>query len=158
MDFRFTNLILVLFFVSILAIGCDQRRVYDSYHSPGKEGWPVDSLVVFSFGIQNSTRNHDIYLNVRNDKNYEYSNLWLFVRIIPPRGEVLTDTLQMVLADPSGRWLGKGFTGVFHSSIAYRTGVFFPVPGEYKVEIKHGMRPQVLKGLTHVGLRVEEAR
>ncbi len=158
MGLRFSNLIQILFLLSVLSTGCDQRRVYDSYQSPGKDGWSVDSLVTFSFGIQNSTRNHDIYVNVRNDKNYEYSNLWLFIRIIPPRGEVLTDTLQMVLADPSGRWLGKGFTGVFHNSMPYRTGVFFPVPGEYKVEIKHGMRPQLLKGLTHVGLRVEEAR
>lgn len=155
----FRNIYLFLIFLSILTIGgCDQRRVYDTYYSPGKDGWPIDSVVSFSFGIENTTRNHDIILNVRNDKDYEFSNLWLFIKIIPPRGEVMTDTLQMVLADPSGRWLGKGFTGIYHSSIPYRKNVFFPVPGRYMVEIRHGMRPQVLKGLTHVGLRIEEVR
>lgn len=155
---RFTYPILVLILSSILTIGCDQNRVFDSYYKPGREGWPVDSLVTFSFGVENTTRNHDLYLNIRNDKDYEFSNLWLFIKIIPPRGEVMTDTLQMVLADPSGRWLGKGFTGIYHSSIPYRTNVFFPVPGKYIVEIRHGMRPQVLRGLTHVGLRIEKTR
>jgi gliding motility-associated lipoprotein GldH len=140
-----------------LLISCDSQRVYDKFQRLPDEGWQADSILNFNFEVNDTIRNHNLYFNVRNDRSYGFSNLWLFVRIIPPDGEILTDTVQVILANPSGKWMGKGFTGVYTSQIPYRTQVFFPASGSYTVELMHGMRSGLLKGITHAGIRLEKS-
>ena len=140
----------------LLLISCDSRRVIDEYRSIGKVAWHTDSVQTFSFNVINKTQNHNIWFNIRNDRSYEFSNLWLFVTIEPPRGESLTDTVQVLLAEPSGKWLGKGFSGIYDSRVVYRRNVFFPEPGKYSIHLRHGMRPALLKGITDIGIRVEK--
>ena len=110
----------------------------------------------FSFEVSDTTRYHNLYFNIRNDRSYGFSNLWLFVSIIPPMGEEITDTIQVILANPAGKWLGKGFSGLYTSQVPYRTHVYFPVAGAYTIQIQHGMRPEVLDGITEIGIRVEK--
>lgn len=153
--------LIFVFFWLLIAVGflsCDMKRVYDTYKNLPENEWHADSLQLFSFNISNTSQNHNLYFNIRNDKSYGFSNLWLFVKIIPPEGEIITDTIQVLLADPSGKWLGKGFTGLYTSQIPYRTHVYFPFEGNYTVKIQHGMRPEILKGITDIGFRVEKAR
>jgi gliding motility-associated lipoprotein GldH len=38
----------------------------------------------------------------------------------------------------------------------YRSNVFFPNSGDYKISIQQGMRVNVLEGISDVGLRVEK--
>jgi gliding motility-associated lipoprotein GldH len=143
---------------TVLLWSCDRGRIYDTYYNTGAHGWHADSLKIFTFDIDNASRHHDIFLNIRNDRSYRYSNLWLFVKIIPPEGETLTDTIQVVLADHAGRWMGKGLTGIYHTKIPYRTNVYFPMQGSYAIQVQHGMRTDLLEGITNVGFRVEKRK
>ena len=155
------KMILAIFWLlvaGILLVSCDSRRVYDTYKKLPHSEWHADSLQFFSFNIYNTSQNHNLYFNIRNDRSYVFSNLWLFVKIIPPEGEVINDTIQFLLANHSGKWLGRGFTGIYTNQVPYRTHVFFPAEGSYTIQIQHGMRPTVLNGITHIGFRVEKAR
>jgi gliding motility-associated lipoprotein GldH len=154
MKHKLSSLLVLFAMVAIMLNSCDSSRVYDTYRTIPQGMWHTDSVQVFSFTIDNSGQNHTIFVNIRNDRSYEFSNLWLFINIIPPEGEQITDTIQIVLADPSGRWLGEGFTGVYLNKVPYRTQIYFPFEGEYIIKIQHGMRPRVLKGLTDIGIRV----
>ena len=145
-----------LFVAGTLLFSCDRQRVFDSFQRIPDQGWHADSVLHFSFEVNDTLRNHNLYLNLRNDRTYGFSNLWLFIRIIPPDGKVVTDTVQVILASPSGKWMGKGFTGIYTNQIPYRTQVFFPVSGSYSIELKHGMRPEWLEGITHAGFRLEK--
>jgi gliding motility-associated lipoprotein GldH len=138
-------------------VSCDSQRIFDIYKRLPESGWHADSLQLFTFDVENTTQNHNLYFNVRNDRSYGFSNLWLFVKIIPPEGELITDTIQVLLAHPAGKWTGKGFSGIYTNQITYRTHVYFPVRGKYIIQIQHGMRPKVLEGLTDIGIRVEKA-
>jgi gliding motility-associated lipoprotein GldH len=145
-------LLLVFFSLS----SCDPDKVTDEYHTLNNASWPVDSVQTFSFNIIRNNLHHTIYFNIRNDRSYEFSNLWLFVTIKAPRGESVTDTVQVVLADPSGKWLGKGFSGIYDNRLIYRKNVYFPEPGNYSINLRHGMRPVLLKGITDIGIRIEK--
>ncbi|MFZ5430788.1 MAG: gliding motility lipoprotein GldH [Bacteroidota bacterium] len=146
-----------LLFAGFLVVSCDSSRLYDTFRRIPESGWHADSLMVYRFEVPNTSGIHNIYFNIRNDRNYGFSNLWLFVDIIPPEGEQVTDTIQVILADPSGKWLGKGFSGLYTNQVPYRTQVYFPVQGTYTVQIRHGMRPEVLTGITDIGVRIEHA-
>jgi gliding motility-associated lipoprotein GldH len=143
-------------FLVLFLISCDSNKVFDEYHTISNATWAADSVLQFSFNIPRKTQNHNIFFNIRNDQRYGFSNIWLFVTIQPPSGKVLTDTTQVILAEPSGKWLGKGFSGIYDNRIIYRRNVFFPESGIYTIYIKHGMRLADLKGITDFGIRVEK--
>lgn len=136
---------------------CDRTRIYEKYKSIENAGWQKDSLVVFKLPVYDTSQNHNLLIGIRNDVKYPYRNLWLFVEILPPSGETIKDTFEIALADPSGKWLGKGIGGIKTRQAIYRRNVYFPDTGSYSFSIQHGMRQDVLQGIHDIGLRVEKA-
>jgi len=67
------------------------------------------------------------------------------------------DTVDIILADENGNWLGRGAASVFTMKYPYRTFVRFPVRGIYTFDIEQAMRVQDLKYISDIGLRIEEA-
>jgi gliding motility-associated lipoprotein GldH len=145
-------------FIVILSclFACDSKRVFDKYQKIPESNWHKDSLIIFSIPVHDTLQNHNILIQIRNETTYKYSNLWLFVEIMQPGGEVLRDTFEIVLADPSGRWFGEGFGGLKTLQAIYRRNVYFPVSGEYTISLQHGMRDEILSGIHDAGIRVEK--
>lgn len=142
--------------MALALVACDPARVFDEYRPIPGATWNADSVVTFNFSIARTNQNNNLWFNIRNDNSYEFSNLWMFVTIVPPSGAAVTDTVQVILADPAGKWLGRGFTGTYDNRLIYRRNVFFPESGEYSLHIRHGMRPHNLSGITDVGVRIEK--
>lgn len=156
------------FFV-VLLIGfsffasCDSKRVYDEYESV-QRGWNKDSVVTFKLGELDSLKAYDLFINIRNNSDYKYSNLFLITEIQFPKGKVISDTLEYEMAAPDGSWLGTGFGDVKESKLWYKENVRFTEPGEYEVRIQQAMRENGevdgidnLKGITDVGFRIENS-
>lgn len=151
----------VLLIVGMLFWSCDESRVYDEYEStPG--AWNKDSIIAFNLPKIDSLESYNLFINVRNNNNFAYSNLYLIAQIHFPHGKVITDTLEYQMAVPGGEWLGTGFGDVKESKLWYKEQVKFEEPGQYKVSVQHAMRKsgseqgiQELEGITEVGLRIE---
>ena len=148
--------ILITILVLTVFSSCDRNLIFEKYQPISENGWHKDSLAIFNIPVTDTLQNHNLYINIRNDIEYKYSNLWLFIEINQP-GEIgIADTLELILADPKGKWLGDGFGGIKTRQVKYKGGVFFPVSGEYKINIQHGMRDELLEGITDIGFRVEK--
>lgn len=156
MTAKFFQLTAVVFIVALLA-SCNNTAVFDAYKSIPESGWHKDSLVVFNIPVTDTLQNHNLLINVRNEVDYNYSNLWLFIEMVQPNGKAMKDTFEMTLAEPSGKWLGEGFGKLRTQQVVYRRNVQFPVSGEYKLKIQHGMREEKLKGISDVGVTIENA-
>jgi len=150
--------VICLFVILLSLVACDPDKVIDQYHTINNSSWDVDSVQKYTFTIFKKDQVHNVYFNIRNDRSYKFSNLWLFVTIDPPKGESKTDTVQVMLADPSGKWLGKGFSGTYDSRQLYMRNVYFPETGNYAISLRHGMRPSILKGITDIGIRIEKVK
>ncbi|MCL1821540.1 MAG: gliding motility lipoprotein GldH [Prolixibacteraceae bacterium] len=150
------RLFFMLFLPAAILFSCDSKRVFDIFAPLPTVGWDADSIQTYSFNIDDSLALYNIFLNIRNDKSYDFSNLWLFVNIIPPQGESFTDTVQVMLANPMGEWTGKGFSGTYDNQILYRRSIYFPATGTYNIQIQHGMRTKILRGISDIGIRVEK--
>ena len=143
-----------VFLITVFA--CNNGRVFGEYKTIPRAMWHRDSMFVFQVPVSDTIQNHNLFINVRNDIEYKYSNLWLFINIVKPGDSTaVTDTLEVTLADPTGKWLGNGFGGVKTNETLFKKNVFFPVAGNYEIQIKQGMRGQQLEGITEVGVRVE---
>lgn len=143
-------LTLVTFFAA-----CDKNSIFYEFKPVPEAAWHKDSLLVFEIPVEDTVHMHNLIIQVRNDIKYKYSNLWLFIDVVSPDGTVKTDTIEIVLADPSGKWLGKGFSGIKTTSAYFKRNIFFPGKGTYIVNIRHGMRSNIINGISDVGFRVE---
>ncbi len=81
--------------------------------------------------------------------------MYLFITTELPNQQVIKDTLECVLADPSGKWLGKGFGNIWSNKIVYRKNVRFPYTGHYKIILEQAMRDDELKYILDAGVRLE---
>jgi len=155
MTFRgFLFLMFITLFIAFFA--CNNSSVYESYSPVGNGGWQKDSVFTFYFNIDDSTQNHNLYFNLRNSVDYGYSNIWLFLEIHSPEQNILADTVEFILADRSGRWLGQGLGKFRDNKLLYKRNIFFPSAGEYSIDIQHGMRHDLLTGVTDIGISIKK--
>jgi len=151
----FTTLFLLLI---LIISSCDRSRIFEENITVERGIWSANNSMDFPVTIQDTSGFYNIYLNIRNEGNYPYRNLYLFVQVTSPQGNKLTDTLDIELADASGLWYGSGIGDLFFLQIPFRQMVRFPVPGIYRFSVLQGMRDKQLKGIRDVGLRIEKAK
>lgn len=150
-----TYLFLALAAIAIMFYACGRNQVFDEVTALPAEGWSAQDTIRFNVTISDTSAVYDVYFHIRNKKSYEYSNLWLFVETKSPNGQVITDTLEVILADDEGQWLGRGIGNVNTLLIPYIARVSFRYRGIYAITITQGMRDKVLSDLLNVGLRID---
>ncbi|MFD2587954.1 gliding motility lipoprotein GldH [Croceitalea marina] len=154
-----------LLFSGVFALlsSCETQTAYSEYKQLDKGVWQVEDTVQFSFSDLDLSKPYDVYLNLRNDNNFQYSNLFLITELDYPNGETVSDTLEYEMALPDGSWLGKGFGSVKENKLWYRENIVFPDSGVYKLKISHAMRQNGkvdgisnLTGITDVGVEISK--
>jgi len=147
--------LLKLFLMAALLVSCSHNKShYYEFRELSQEGWAVNERCNFEAELNDSVGGYNIYVDVRHQGNYPYQNLWLFVERMSPDSAVVNDTIACDLADYSGKWLGKGSGSVYLFSAPYAQ-FEIKAPGKYVIGIRHGMRDEVLKGISAIGLRIE---
>ncbi len=155
----------VFFFLLICLSSCDENRVYDSYKPLNNSVWKLNEPVRFQFSISDTIDKHNLFFGIRNNQNYQYSNLFLISELNFPNGKKVVDTLEYRMADPSGRFLGTGLSSNKENKLFYRENIIFPVKGSYQISIYQAMRKiresegiDNLQGITDVGFRIEKVK
>lgn len=125
--------------------------------------WENTLKPTFSFDITDTLSGHNVFIDVRHTGDYAYSNLYLFVDLEGPGGRTKRDTVECLLADPMGRWLGKGTGFIFASrtrdaKVLYRLGNRFPQAGRYAITLEQAMRDDPLPGIIDVGVSIERGK
>ena len=113
-----------------------------------------DSLVFHAF-IQDTIQPHSIFLSLRNKGSYGFSNFYAFITTHSPSGSVRTDTVEFILADRRGQWLGKGFGDLWQNTRPFKLAIRFPHTGIYTFIVRQGMRVENLEGIMDFGIRIE---
>ncbi len=153
----------VIIIVSLITLSCNDSTVFDIYKPISKTQWHKDSIISFDFNPIDTISTNSIYINLRNNDDYQYSNLFLIVGIDFPNNFSVIDTLEYEMADVEGKFLGSGFTDLKENKLEYKSNVVFPITGTYNISVQHAMRKSgdiegisLLQGITDVGLRIEK--
>jgi gliding motility-associated lipoprotein GldH len=148
--------ILGLSLLVVLTSSCDSNKIFEEYIEVENANWKKENIASFEFNAKDTTTAHNLYINVRNTGAYSYSNLYLFVTMQGPSGGLLKDTVNCILADNRGKWLGSGVGDLWDLRIPYVGGFKFAQSGNYIVTLEQAMRAEGgLDGITDIGLRVE---
>ena len=157
--------IAVFFLAIFMLISCDSKREYDEYISLSGNSWNKENTLAFTFTINDSINKKNLFINLRNNKDYGYSNLFLITQMDFPDGEVIIDTLEYDMADLTGKFLGTGFTDIKENKLYYKENITFPKAGEYTFKVRQAMRKngevegiEELEGITQVGFRIEKIK
>jgi gliding motility-associated lipoprotein GldH len=152
---------IVLLLIVLIFYSCDKKRVFDEYKTVGAS-WKKDSIVTFSFNQIDTVKTYNLFVNVRSNDNYQFSNLFLIVSMQQPDGLIRKDTLQYEMANEDGTMMGEGFSDVKENKLFYKEKVPFAKPGNYKIRIEQALRKTgkiqgvtQLEGIMEVGFRIE---
>ena len=155
----------IFFLVAMLLASCDSNSEFDNYITLPKSAWNKKNTIQFTFPINDSIGKKNLFINLRNNKDYAYSNLFLITQMDFPDGQIIIDTLEYDMADVTGKFLGQGFTDIKENKLFYKENITFPRKGEYTFKVRQAMRKngeiegvEELKGITHVGFRIEKIK
>ena len=135
---------------SLGLVSCSLGDIVYSYVCPiSSEKWHIDSVVRFDVPITDATVTYRTIVYVRHTERYPYQNMWLFVGNATHR-----DTIEFYLADDRGQWLGDNHSGIIEMPVLLDENRQFADTGHYVIEIQHGMRDTLLRGVSDIGLEV----
>ena len=146
---------LVLIGTIAMFISCN-NSIFNDYKTFENQTWNADSNVVFVYSASDTTSQNQIVIKIRHTTDYEFQNLFLFVKAEK------TDTLELLLANKEGGWLGKGIGDIREVEFVYKKDKVFPEKGDFTFEIEQAMRygklekTQHLNNIKAIGLSVQK--
>ena len=90
--------------------------------------------------------------------NIEYNNLFVFLITQYPDGKTTSDTLECILANGKGEWLGKGAGDIFDMTIPLKKSMRFPLTGKYKFTFEQAMRTDPLPLIMDFGFEIKKSK
>jgi gliding motility-associated lipoprotein GldH len=147
----------------ILLISCGDKIEFTKFKSISNGSWEANKNVSFEFDIRDTIVPKNLFIHIRNNKEYSFSNLYVITDLHFPNGNQVIDTLHYEMADTTGKYLGKGFTDIKENKLFYKEEKVFPESGKYMLIMRHAMRKSgevdtipFLEGVQDVGFSIEK--
>jgi len=145
---------LVFLSIALLLVGCTDVMFQQSEQVPNKN-WEQGRNISFDVEVLDTMKSFDFYIDLRTESTYSYANIFMFVNTAFPSGKTARDTVECILADKTGRWLGSGLGDIKDNHILFKENVRFPNSGTYTFEFEQGMREDLLAGILDLGISIE---
>ena len=147
--------------ILLTLFSCDSNMVYEKNIPIEKTVWNISQKPYFKYNNTDTISKMNIKVNVRHSSSYPFSNLWLFINTIDPKGAFKTDTMECILAQKDGKWLGSGLGNIWDIQCQFKSYRLLK-QGIYTFEIEQAMRHgdlakiEQLPGIMEIGLRIEK--
>ncbi|MGE0568883.1 MAG: gliding motility lipoprotein GldH [Bacteroidia bacterium] len=151
------NRVFFIFGLCLTLVSCNRNIVFTEYKEINNQEWFAKNPVQFEVQIEDNINFHNISLKIRHADSYPYSNLFLFVSTSYPDGKTLIDTMEVILANNKGEWMGNGTGDIFDYKIPIKKNVRFPQTGKYLFSFQQAMRTDPLPLIMDVGFEVEKS-
>ena len=130
--------------------------VYEKMQPVPHYNWDYAFRPEFDIRIQDTGSQYNMYVMLRHNNGYAYSNLWVLITMVKPDGSKQTQRVELPLADTEGRWMGSGIDDIFEHKIPIQQHARFNEPGEYRFILEQNMRVNPLPDIMAVGFRIEK--
>lgn len=153
------NAVKLAAFVLLLTFtSCSKNIVYSKYQTFENKEWFAKDKVTFDLEMNDTQSLHDISVMVRHADSYPYSNLYLFLTTTYPDGKMIRDTLECILANSKGEWMGDGAGDIFDITIPLKQSTRFPLAGKYSFTFEQAMRTDPLPMIMDFGFEVKKSK
>jgi gliding motility-associated lipoprotein GldH len=140
--------------LSLFSTACDPSMEFDDFHKIPDNSWHWDQEIQFPVNMADTSSIFNILIQLRHTTDFPLSNLYMFVNVRGPSGQEMKDTINFILSQNNGKWIGKGIGNIREIAYMYKRNTKFPEAGEYLFSIEQAMRlPDV--PVAEIGLRIE---
>ena len=133
-------------------VSCSTNNTYNSFQKVKNYKWSNKDTLFYTPKIDDIDKSYDIYLSVRYQKEYDFSNLWLQVYGLE---KLPFDRIEIPLFKNDGTPYGKGLKSNYTVTAGYLKGYKFTKSGVLKIAIIQNMRKNPLPGVTDMGLIIK---
>lgn len=147
------NRILTIISLLIIISSCGRSEIYSEVVEYPDSQMVWDKNTNFEFELQGEDKLMS-YLHIQHNNMYPYQNIYFFTEVTFPNGYVQKDTLQYMLAKPSGEWLGSGMGASKQMYLHYPLDL--RQQGKYKVSIWQAMREDTLVGIEKLAFSIQQ--
>lgn len=149
---------MVVLITGMFFTSCNKDVVFSKYKTFEESQWSAKDKAVFDLEITDTQTLNNISLMIRHTETYPYNNLFLFVTTKYPDGKTLTDTMEVVLSNSKGEWLGSGAGDIYDFKVPIKKNVRFPLGGKYQFTFEQGMRVDPLPMIMDFGFEIEKSK
>ena len=142
-----------------LLVGCSSPSDL-LFETLPKEGWEQNQWVAFSYTHRLPEKEVALHWVLRHDDDYPFSNIHFIANWRNPKGVEETDTLSYLLAQPDGKWLGKGLY-IREHRLPFVERFLLDEPGIYQFRIRPAVRAtemlvadNILLGIHQIGITI----
>ena len=146
----------IFFLLIIILFSCTSNTLFEKNCDIYNSSWNKKELISFEVPINDTTSHYNFFINVRNNTDYDFCNLYLFMNTIYPDKQVSKDTIECLIADSKGKWFGKGWGKYRFISLLLGKGIQFPQKGTYIFEFEQAMRKDTLENIAALGIKIEK--
>lgn len=148
------NKIATLLLLPLLLVACHKSDVlHRAYAHVARSGWEQQDTLFFYPELHGEKPRGMLEIWSRNNNNYPYQNLWLFLVVENKEQTILSDTIELQLANDFGKWIGDGWGTRYHTTYSYPDPI--AIKGDsLRIGIVHGMRDKSLRGITDIGISI----
>lgn len=142
--------------ILVCVVSCNQGEAYYKFLPIPKNEWGKSQEICFLLDSSSiaANRNYAISLELTHNINYQYKNLFLVVEHTLQDSVPARDTLELVLIDDFGKWLGTGNGATRQLSQLYKTNIKIDTTLHNEITIRHAMQNLKLKGIEKIGLKI----
>ena len=153
----------LLFFVLLFFMGCSYSSHLNTYEF--SNGWKNNEIVTFDFKVPESKKNYNLFLLLRHNNNYSFSNIFLITELKLANGSILSDTLEYQLSEPSGKWLGEKRLSLVEHKLLFKKNIDLIKDSINYLFIRNSMRLnnvispiENLENILDLGLLIEPSK
>lgn len=148
----------VILFLLLIFSSCGEREPYFQFQELENSDWAIDRTLLFDLDSASLKPDvaYDISIELTNNVNYPYRNLWLNISFEENDSIVKEKELEFLLADEYAKWTGAGFASLFQSSHPLEQKSIFSSTSKLKIYLRHKMQDEKLHGIERVGIKIKE--
>ena len=144
---KFYPTLLTIVFIVLLS-SCIHSDEAGVFHPIDSAGWQYGDTLNFRLEETDSLWHGDIAVVVRHSAAYPYNNIWLELSY-PPTDSITPDSVNIILADDFGHWLGRGL-GLSYQKVD--TVIRDLTLSSANIGLRHIMRNDKLTDIEQIGI------
>ncbi|MFT5778911.1 MAG: gliding motility-associated lipoprotein GldH [Crocinitomicaceae bacterium] len=142
--------------VSALLFSCGEQPFYEKVYSFDGREWPQDVKPSYEVDFQKIDVEYDFTLSLRTSIDYQYSNLWVFMKTETPDGTTAREPFQIKITNDDGSWIGENSGSIVTTQLYFRRRQM-PIKGIYKFTLEQGITESKIDEVIDLSFRVDEA-
>lgn len=137
----------------LLAVSCNDNRVYDHYEHTQLKGWERNDTLTFNIPPV-SKGTYQLNIGIRANQDYPFKTISIVMsRKTMPKGIIKNDTIRCKIIEDNGKLAGQN--GISSTELRYHVRDLELNQGDsLHITLNHCMRREILPGLSEIGLQL----